>query len=250
MKIVGRALREPFAGRAWREAVYCLLGLPLAVLGLAAVLVTCFVCVVGVLSTGVLLPLLPLALAANRGLGAAHRALARVLLHWTTPTPPRPRHPGGLAGLVNRLTDAASWRSVGYLALRFPLGAVQFALGFVWWVYSVSFLLYPLLWQLQGRPRGDATLQFAGLSLDTWPRALLVRAAGAVLLLAWPWVARGPLAVDRQLMLRLLGPSATSSAWPTSPRPASTPSTRPPPPCAASSGTCTTARRPGWWPSG
>ncbi|MEY9942285.1 sensor histidine kinase [Streptacidiphilus sp. MAP5-3] len=204
-----RALREPFSARTWRELLYSLLSAPFALVGLAAVLVTC---VLGLLSAGVLLlPLLPLFLALDRSLAGAYRGTARVLLGVEIPAPPRPPSGHGFPGyLVRNLADVASWRAVGYLAIRFPLGLVQFVLGFVWWVYGTVFLLYPLIWQLQAQTAahpGDAGLAIAGFAFDTWPRALLVVLFGALVLLAWPWVARAPLALDKALMLRLLGPS-------------------------------------------
>jgi len=56
--IVRRALREPFAARSWREVLYAVVGLPLGIVGLLAVLGTLLVTV---LSTGIIIiPLLPL----------------------------------------------------------------------------------------------------------------------------------------------------------------------------------------------
>jgi hypothetical protein len=43
MRTIGRALRAPFAARARRELLYSLLSLPLAVLGVAADLLTVLV---------------------------------------------------------------------------------------------------------------------------------------------------------------------------------------------------------------
>jgi signal transduction histidine kinase len=212
---IRRVLEEPISPRAWRELLYSLLSAPFALAGLVAVLVTC---VMGVLSAGaLLLPLLPFFLALDRALATAYRGMARVLLGLDIPVPERPPRGHGFAGfLVRNLADVSSWRAVGYLAIRFPLGLVQFVLGFAWWVYGVIFLLYPLLWQLQeqlathrpghpgNRPPG---LQLNGYWFDTWPRSLLVVLFGAVTLLLWPWVAQLPLALDKWLMVRLLGPS-------------------------------------------
>lgn len=204
-----RALREPFSARTWRELLYSLLSAPFALAGLGAVLATC---ALGLLSGGVLLlPLLPLFLGLDRALANAYRGIARVLLDLEIPLPPRPPGGGGLPGfLVRNLADIASWRAVGYLAIRFPLGLVQFLLGFAWWFYGIVFLLYPLFWQLQAHTAahpGGAGLAVDGFRFDTWPRALPVTLFGALVLLAWPWVARLPLALDKALMVRLLGPS-------------------------------------------
>jgi signal transduction histidine kinase len=212
-RTIMRALREPFTARTWREWVYSLLSAPFALAGLAAVLATCLL---GILSAGiVLLPLLPLLLAVDRALAAAYRGMARSLLGLEIEVPPRPPRGRGLdVWLARNLADFASWRAVGYLAIRFPLGMLQFLLGFVWWLYTVLFLLYPLMWRLQeATPRhgrkGDPGLAIDGFRFDTWPRSLILVAFGALVLLAWPWVQRLPLALDRWLMVRLLGPSVS-----------------------------------------
>ena len=216
MTTTRRALREPLAARTWRELLYSLLSAPLAVLGLAADLLTVLV---ALLSSGVLLlPLLPVILSLVRAFGWMYRGLARGLLRLDIAEPARqPRRPGLLGLLVFHLADPAAWRTVGYLAVRFPLGVLQFLLGFGWWAYSLLFVAYPLLWQVEPgtvtdvhgvRHRSD--LQLGGFLFDSWPRAFLVTLFGLLALLAWPWVQRAPLAFDRWLMTRLLGPSETS----------------------------------------
>ncbi|WP_441245175.1 sensor histidine kinase [Kitasatospora sp. McL0602] len=212
----GRLLREPITARAWRELLYSLLSLPLAFLGLAAVVLTLML---GVLSAGLLaMPLLALTLGLDRAFGGLHRRLAGALLHLDIPTPPRPRRHPGLSGLLgHHLGDSAAWRTVGYLALRVPLGILEFVFGFAWWAYGVMFVLYPLLWKLEPSRGLDAHgvqhsfgLQVNGFYFDSWPRALAVVAVGLLLMLSAPWAARAPLAADRRLMLWLLGPSRTS----------------------------------------
>lgn len=73
-----RALREPFTRRARAEAAYALAGLPLALAGLAAVIVP-----MALLTPPVIVVGLPLAAASSAGvrrLGMASRALALRLL--------------------------------------------------------------------------------------------------------------------------------------------------------------------------
>ncbi|WP_254897473.1 sensor domain-containing protein [Amycolatopsis sp. Hca4] len=56
-----------------------------------------------------------------RGLGAAHRRLARALLGVSVPAPGRPELKPGLWSWVKaRVGDAAGWRAAGYLLLRLP----------------------------------------------------------------------------------------------------------------------------------
>ncbi|MGK4581797.1 sensor histidine kinase [Kitasatospora sp. HPMI-4] len=211
-----RILREPFTAQAWRGVLYSLLSLPLALLGLVSVVLTI---AFGILSAGLLVsPLLALVLSLDRWFGTLHRLLARLLLKLEIPSPRRPPRSPGLSGFLgHHLGDSVAWRSVAYLALRVPLGLVQFTLGFAWWAYGVLFLCYPVLWQLEPIRETDAHgvrhsfgLETNGFYFDTWPRALLVSAVGVMILLIAPWLARGPLALDRWLLPRLLGPTATS----------------------------------------
>jgi signal transduction histidine kinase len=214
--IARRALRELFAARTWREVLYALIGLPLGLLGLAAVLVTL---VLGILSAGIIIiPLLPIFLAMDRALAGVYRGLARHLLRLDVPKPQRARRAPGLLGfLVYHLADPVAWRAIGYLTLRFPLGVMQFAFGFAPWLYGLWFALYPLLWHVEAGHSTDANgvthvsaLQFGNFYFDTWPRALLLTAFGLLVLLAAPWITRGALFADRWLMPRLLGPSDSS----------------------------------------
>lgn len=212
----GALIREHLTARSWRERCYSLLSLPLAALGLAAVLVTA---IVGILSAGLLfLPVLALTLRGDRALGALYRLLARALLRLEIAAPPLPPRAPGLSGLLGQqLGDPAAWRVCLYLLIRIPLGVAQFTLGFLWWTYGVLLLCYPLLWKLEPLHRTDAAgvrhsydLEIAGWYVDTWPRALLVVVFGALVLVASAWPGRLPLLADRYLMPRLLGPTAAS----------------------------------------
>ncbi|WP_035847598.1 sensor histidine kinase [Kitasatospora azatica] len=212
----GPILREHLTARSWRERFYSLLSLPLAVLGLAAVVLTA---VLGLLSAGLLfLPMLVLALRADRALGSLYRVLARSLLQLKIATPPRPPRSPGLSGLMGQqLGDASAWRVCGYLVIRIPLGLAQFTLGFAWWAYAVLFLCYPLLWKVEPQHEVDSAgtahsfgIQIAGFYFDTWPRALVMTLLGLLMLVASPWLGRLPLLADRYLMPRLLGPTAAS----------------------------------------
>lgn len=214
--IARRALREVVSARTWREVLYALISLPLSVLGVACVLITP---VLGVASVAVVvIPLLPLFLALVRALGTLYRKVARGLLHLDVPKPPPVPRGRGYAGfIVFRLTDPVAWRAVGYMALRGPLGLIQFGLGVLPWLYALSFVAYPLLWHLEPQHATDANgvkhtygLQVGSYYLDTWPRAMLVVLAGVLGLLAAPWLTRGVLLADRWLLPRLLGPSGSS----------------------------------------
>ena len=206
MTIIRSALREPFAARTWRELLYSLASLPLAVLGMVFVLLSV---VLGMLSAGIVLfPLLPLFLTQIRGLAKLQRMLAQGLLGLRVDEPPRrPRGPGVLGFLTFQLADPSTWRAVGYCTLRFPLGLCEFLLGCAWWVFGVSLVLRPVLAPLDTALSAHPGPMVGDPAVAGW---FGVSALGLLALLAWPWVQRGPVAVDRWLMARLLGPSAIS----------------------------------------
>jgi signal transduction histidine kinase len=209
-------LRRAYGGRALRECLYTLLSLPMAVIGLGAVIATL---VLGILSAIVIIvPLLPIFLAFDRSLGGLHRALGRRLLRVDVAKPVRaPRKRGLLGFLVYHLADAVAWRAVAYLALRYPLGIIEFTLGFVPWLYSLLFIAAPVIrivspeYQTDSHGvRHDSFVQFGNFYFDTDAKALLLTAAGVLLLLAAPWMTHGVLFFDRWLLPRLLGPTDSS----------------------------------------
>lgn len=72
------------------------------------------------------------------------------------------------------------------------------------------------------------------------------------LIVGWPllpWVVRSLAVVDRLLVELMLCPNALSTRVRELEEDRGRWSTPPPPTCGESSGTCTTAPRPGWWPS-
>ncbi|HEU5355068.1 MAG TPA: sensor domain-containing protein [Actinocrinis sp.] len=218
MSIVRRALREIIAARTWREVLYALLGPPLGALGFAVVFATVVLTAASIGTVVVLVPILPLFLTLDRTVAGLCRRTANGLLGLNVPKPTRaPRRPGVLGYIGRHLADPVSWRSVAYLALRLPLGLVQFAFGVLPWLYALTFLGYPLIWKLtpghvtdRHGVRHNSALQLGSFYFDTWPRALMAVAFGLLVLCAAPWITRASLLIDRWLLPRLLGPSAAS----------------------------------------
>jgi signal transduction histidine kinase len=216
--IARRALRELIAARTWREVLYALLSPMLGGLGFAAVAATLLLTVASIGTIVILIPVLPLFLALDRAVAGLCRSTANALLRTDVAKPTRaPRGPGVLGFVARYVADPVSWRAVGYLALRLPLGLAQFALGVLPWVYSLTFLAYPLLWNLEPQYRTDQhggrhafSIQIGDYYFDTWPRGAMVMGFGVLLLLAAPWLTRGSLLIDRWLLPRLLGPSTAS----------------------------------------
>lgn len=206
-----RVLTEPFRARTWREVLYAVAGLPLAFVGLAAVLV--LVVSVPLVVTAVGLPMLSLTLLAARGLAGANRGLARSLLGEEVASPPPPESDPGLLGWVrSRLRDTVAWRAVAYLVVRPSTAIITFVLTLGFWANGVIFFFYPVIWNIgdpvnydsQGRPH-RAGMQFGDFFFDTWPKAFLATGIGVVLLLIAPWVTHGASILDRLLVRGLIG---------------------------------------------
>jgi signal transduction histidine kinase len=214
------ALRAPLTAQARREALYCLISLPL---GLATFLVVVVLLPFGlvvsgsVLGTVVGLMLVVLNQRLARRFGGWHRRLADRFLDARVMPPAPFRRPAGsvFVRVDARLRDGTGWRATGYLLLKLPVVTLQyFGLGF--WVCGIVDLTYPVWWPLfRGHPAGT-TLRplpaatpppFSGnVQASTWAGTWWVLAFGVALLLVAPWLTRGAVLVDRWLIRSLLGP--------------------------------------------
>jgi signal transduction histidine kinase len=217
------ALVAPFTRRQRRELVFCLAGIPFALVS-PVVLVIATVDLIwwtaeggqgnpspagiaaAVVCVGLLLVLLVSTPAARR-LGALQRRLADRLLGTRVAAPPPGRGP----------RDRAGWRIMVYQLAKLPIVLLElYAVSL--WVGGLVNLSYPLLWgafrnhppeaQLSPVPVftpfgwfGDGTFHIA-----TFPGTFAAAAAGAAMLLAAPWVTRAVTSVDVRLMRGLLGP--------------------------------------------
>jgi signal transduction histidine kinase len=212
-----RFLRATYDGRARARLLYAATGGPLAVLGFAyAVLVLLPGVVASVTLIG--LPWLATGVRAARGPAAVHRWLVRELLRDPIETPPRPEPAGGpLSWIRVGLTDAAGWRALAYLVLRFPPAVVATLATTLLCVYGLTAALYPLWSRFIVFPSvTDAsgthpvTLTIGGWTMPQWLYIATVGLLGMLLLLAAPWVARGLIEPDRLLARALLRPTRAS----------------------------------------
>ena len=213
------AVRAPFARRARRELIYAAAGALPAVAGFAlmlALLVTGVgftVTLVGAVP-GLLVLVVTLRLA--RRLARLQRWLARRALGGQFAAPPAFRPGRGVLGRLDaRLRDGTAWRAVGYLMLKLPVFLVQ-AYVVSYWVFGLINLSSPLWWPvLHHPPPGGPSAAFHAIvplpagsfSVSNWPQTLLAAMAGALTLLAAPWLLRGVTAGDRWLVRTLLGPA-------------------------------------------
>ncbi len=213
-----QALRAPLRWRAWMELAYVLVTAPLAVFGVAYVLV-CFLLGAGLAVTALGVPVLALAVPGTRLLGRLRRGLVRTLLgdHVPPPAPFRPG-PGVFAWLRAGLRDGPGWRAIGFQAVSLPLSLVCLAAVAFTWAWGLIALTFPVqhalgVNQMTIAGPGGGTRQglvIGGVVFDTWPGQLVVSAAGVVLLLLAPWAVRAGLLLDRMLVRALLGPDDRS----------------------------------------
>jgi signal transduction histidine kinase len=222
--------RGPFTARARRELLFCLIEAPL---GLALLLVPAALSIEGVvlqllskgaaspargwLAIGCLLALLLILGIAipwgGRRLGTVHRDLAAGLLgRRITGPPPRLRGHGVFGRPAAMLRDGPGWRAAAYALVKLPVTAAE--------IYAVALaalgltdLSYPFWWPLFRNHPAGTVLQPVPVytALGTFDiRAIggtfAAFAAGAAMLLAAPWVARGAAAADCWLMRGMLGP--------------------------------------------
>ncbi|MCC3652355.1 sensor domain-containing protein [Streptomyces sp. S07_1.15] len=208
------ALRAPLEGRTWREFLYLLLNLPMAlVMFVFAVSMTATG--LGLLVTFLGIPVLAAALAGCRALGAVERGRARMLLDLDVgaPAPVRPEAPGMFAWVGALLKSGVSWRHLLYAVVHFPWAVFGFSVAVSLWTSGWSLLLYPLWFRFLPDGAGPSGIQLYGdgrgntFYLDTPFEILLTGAAGLLVVLATPWVFRGMTMVDRGLVGGLLGPS-------------------------------------------
>ncbi len=180
--------------RTWAGVAYLAIGFLIGI-GEFVFLVTGLAVGFGLSIVIVGIPLLLAVVTVSRALGAMDRSIANALLGAKIPTPPAHRHAEG--PLLQRLRAVvmapSTWRSLGWLVLRFPLALVSFVVPTAMLGAAVALVLEPLVGGLQ-----DA---------DALPRIASFAAAAALVFLALN-VVDGFAAIHRILAGALLGPSA------------------------------------------
>lgn len=211
--------REPFTCEAWRELLYALVGLPLALSGFVFTVVSLFASGY-LLVTLVGLPLLAVSSLGARWLGALNRSVARRLLGENVPPPAPFRPKPGFAGWIRSgLADSPGWRARGYLVLKMPVAVASFVVAVALRLGGLWFVLAPVQWAANvGTEKVEVggvvrhyVINFRSFYFDTWAKTLLLVALGVVAWWVAPWLLRALLYVDRQLLADLLGPTSLSS---------------------------------------
>ncbi|MBR7676309.1 sensor domain-containing protein, partial [Streptomyces daliensis] len=212
-------LRAPFEGRTWRELLYAVTGLPVAIFAFAYAVIPLSLGA-GLLVTFLGIPVLALGLAGCRVIGRVERARARALLGVRVgePAPVRvtQRRKGPLGIIGALLRDGVSWRHLLYSVLYFPWALVVFCFAVVFWSCGLGLLSYPMWrWALPGDEPGIQLWNDANgeprYMLDNPSELAVVSATGLVFVLLTPWLVRGLTQVDGLLVRGLLGPSSLAT---------------------------------------
>jgi Putative sensor len=188
-----RTLLRPFAtASGYRALTHHLLGLPLGI-AYFTWLVTGLALGLGLAITLVGIPLLTAVFATVRPLLAGERALANALLDAEIPAAAlAPRGEGLLGRLKAYWTDGATWRGIGYLLLRFPIGTATFTIAVATYASALLFIAAPILAPLD-------TIELGIWSPDSVLDGLALVPAGLGLLFASGWISEGMAAGSRAL---------------------------------------------------
>lgn len=185
--------------RTYAAALYLLLAFPI---GLTAFLLLVVGASVGVALTIVWIgiPILLALLATSRAFAAFDRGLANRLLGTAIPAPAAQRdHGGSLWTRVKALIGSATtWRSILWMALRFPLGVAAFAAPLAIAGTGAALIIAPFTSAFTGAHRVIAVSGATAAVCVAGGCALLVLTAHAIDALAW---------IHGKLARTLLGPS-------------------------------------------
>jgi signal transduction histidine kinase len=206
--------RTPFTRRTWSELLFLAIGWPLAVAGVAFVLLTLVGgAVLAITFIGVIV--MAACVRGARGFGSMQRGLARGLLDEQIEEPePFSSRPGFFGWLQSALRDRSGWRSMAYLVVKLPLAAFGFYTAFSLWWDAFACLTHTL-WN-----SGQQTPPVFGLVRNLFPPGFLsigtsgpfhgiaIFVTGVIFFFAAPWAVRGVVYLDRLLMRALLAPDS------------------------------------------
>ena len=186
------ALRPLITSRGWTAVTHHLLGLPLGV-AYFTWFVTGLATGLGLAITLIGIPLLTLVLASVRPLLAAERALANSLLGSDLPAAGlAPGGEGWIARLKAYWTDSATWRGMGYLLARFPVGVFTFTATVAAYSTALYLIAAPIVAPFD-------TMELGIWEPDTWYEGLALVPVGLVTLVAAGWLSEGMAAMSRGL---------------------------------------------------
>ena len=197
------------AARTWLCTIHLLAGFPIGI-ATFTVVVTGLSLGVGLLPLFLIgIPVLSATIWVATACGQFERARFSLLLGQTVPPPLAPvSGPGWWHPMLQPLRTASSWRQVGYCLLRFPVGAIDFAITLAIWAIPTALITLPAY---------DGALPRGAASIDGWSIQGPLPLTGAVLtglilLFAAPLVVQGLATLDGALARLLLGPGSRGLA--------------------------------------
>ena len=197
------------AAPTWLSTIHLLAGFPIGIASFTVV-ITGLSLGVGLLPLFLIgIPVLSCTIWVATACGGCERARFALLLGQTVPPPLAPvSGPGWWHPMIQPLRTASAWRQVGYCLLRFPVGAVDFAVTLAIWAVPVALITLPAY---------DGALPRGAASIGGWtirgPLALTGAVlTGLVLLVAAPLVVQGLATVESALARLLLGPGSRGLA--------------------------------------
>ena len=184
------ALRPLITTRGWTAVTHHLLGLPLGVVYFTW-FVTGLSTGLGLFITILGIPVLTGVLASVRPLLAAERGLANSLLGADIPSAGlAPQGEGWFGRLKAYWTDGPTWRGLGYLVARFPVGLTAFVVAVTAYSAALFLISAPIVAPF------DA-IELGIWEPDTWYEGLALVPAGLVMLVAAGWISEGLAAMSR-----------------------------------------------------
>ena len=186
------ALRPLITTRGWTAVTHHLLGLPLGV-AYFTWYVTGLATGLGLLITIVGIPILTGVLASVRPLLAAERGLANTLLGADIPSTGLAPHGEGWFGRLKAYwTDGPTWRGLGYLVARFPVGLFAFVVTVTAYSAALGLIAAPGLAEID-------PMELGIWQPDTWYEGMALVPLGLVALVAAGWISEGLAAMSRSL---------------------------------------------------
>jgi len=224
----GRSAAAAFFGviaqrQTWLNVAYLALSFPLGLLYFVF-LVTGTALGLGLAILWVGIPILLIVMGAWWAFAAFERAQARVLLGIDCGPTPRPweQEHGLLSRLRAHVTDPSTWRSLGFVLLKFPLGIVSFALLVA---VGALFNVLVLAPTIELSTETDAAFSILGWEIDTWWETLPLIPLGVLVLFLGLHLSNLLAALWRLLVEALLGEAdglAPEAAHVTAAHPAAT----------------------------
>lgn len=224
LNLLMRFFTAPIEVRTYTNLFYLALAFPLGIFYFIFLL-TGLALGFGLTIIWIGLPILAVVLAASWGMAALERRFAILLLGAEVPPmrPPATSQPQDLWKRVQGfLSNPVTWKGMGFLFLKFPLGILSFVLTLTLLTIPTAFLFAPIAWGFD-----DVYFDIPFWNVDTFGETLLLAAFGLMGMLVSLNVLNGLGRVWRELAEVMLGSRRfevpAEPAEPTSPMPPSYP---------------------------